>query len=108
MSDWAEKLKIPLRFSMETTAVLKSGVPTRKPEMKSLVLFPLFMLVNTFRPTSEDYNIICKKLIDKHPGLKDSVGSGYVSVYNISLERRVVKQATDEKVSKLLRCVIPN
>ena len=80
MSDWAEKLKILSRFSMETTAALKSGVPTRKARDEIISALSTLMLV----PTFEDYNIICKKLIDKHPGLKDSVGSGYVSVYNIS------------------------
>ena len=30
----------------------------------------------------EDYNIICKKLVEKHTILKDHVGSGFVSAVN--------------------------
>ena len=30
-------------------------------------------------PSSEDYNKICKMLVQKHPILKDTIGNGYVS-----------------------------
>lgn len=38
------------------------------------------ILVYTINPTSNDYNVVCKKLIDKYPALKDSIGNGYVSI----------------------------
>ena len=77
-TDWAEKLVIPSRFSVGTSAALKSGVPTRKARDEIVNSLSTLILVHTIRPTSDDYNIICKKLVEKHPILKDHVGSGYV------------------------------
>ena len=30
-------------------------------------------------PTADDYNTICKLLVQKRPTLKDTIGNGYVS-----------------------------
>ena len=38
------------------------------------------MLVYTKKPTSEQYNYVCSKLIETYPNLRDDIGSsGYVS-----------------------------
>ena len=37
------------------------------------------ILVHTIRPTSEDYNTVCSRLVKKHAVLKDHIGSGFVS-----------------------------
>lgn len=37
------------------------------------------VLVHTMHPTSDDYNILCSRLVKKHAVLKDHIGSGYVS-----------------------------
>lgn len=63
---------------MSTTTALNSGVPTAKARDEIVNALSTIILVHTINPVSRDYNIICKKLIDKHPILKDAVGSGYV------------------------------
>ena len=69
------------RFSKETTGNIAAGVLTQKTREEVVNSLSTLMLVYTIRPTPNDYNIICKRLVDKHPTLKDHAGSGYVSVY---------------------------
>ena len=38
------------------------------------------ILVHTVRPTSDGNNIVCQRLVNEHPSLKDASGSGYVDV----------------------------
>jgi RIO-like serine/threonine protein kinase len=57
------------------------GVPTRKSRDEIVKALSTVMLVHTIHPDANDYNVICKKLVDKHPVLKDHVGSGYVNFY---------------------------
>ena len=77
--DWADKVVIPSRFSIETMKALASGVPTGKARDEVVKALSTLILVYTIRPTSNDYNTICSKLIKRHPVLKDHVGSGFVS-----------------------------
>ena len=72
---------IPSRFSAETNALLKTGMPTRRSRDEIVNALATLILVHTIRPTPNDYNIICKKLVDKHPVLRDHIGSGFVSKY---------------------------
>jgi hypothetical protein len=39
------------------------------------------MLIHTLTPTPDDISVCCKKMISKHPTLKDTNGSGYVSCF---------------------------
>ena len=41
------------------------------------------IMLFTTSPTPEERQIVCKKLIDTHPSLKDSVGSGYVCYFDV-------------------------
>lgn len=77
--DWATKLSIPSQFSVETMSSIKSGVPTRKARDEVINSLATLIMVHTMRPTSNDYNTVCKRLIEKHTALKDNIGSGYVS-----------------------------
>ena len=79
-ADWAGKLAIPSRFSVETNTALTSGVLTRKARDEIVNSLSTLILVHTMHPTADDYNTVCTKLIKKHPILKDHIGSGYVSV----------------------------
>ena len=39
-------------------------------------------MIHTKTPSSEEYNMVCRKLIEKYPKLKDEIGStGYVMSY---------------------------
>ena len=37
------------------------------------------IMMHTMYPSSEQYNVICMKLIEQYPNLKDDIGTGYVS-----------------------------
>ena len=73
-SDWAKQVSIPTRFSAETTSALKNKVTTQKARDEIINV----LLVHTLRPTSDDYNMVCQRFVNKHPSLKDASGSGYV------------------------------
>ena len=77
-ADWAKKLAIPSRFSVETTLALKRGAPNGKARDDIINSVATAMLVHTMHPTGANYNCICQRLVEKHPVLKDSIGSGYV------------------------------
>ena len=78
--DWARKITIPTRFSRETTAALDSGRITRKARDEIVNSLSTLVLVHTMHPTSDDYNVVCSRLVKKHLILKDHIGSGYVSM----------------------------
>ena len=77
--NWAEVLVIPKRFSTETTAAIKSGKLNNKARDEVINALATLMMVHTIKPTSNDYNTICSKLVRAYPLLKDSADSGYVS-----------------------------
>ena len=77
--DWAEHLTLPTRFSIETSGAIESGILTKKSRVEIHNSIATLMLVYTSRPTSNDRDITCRRLIQKYPTLKDSSDSGYVS-----------------------------
>ena len=77
-SDWAKQVSIPTRFSAETTSALKNKVTTQKARDEIINALAALILVHTLHPTSDDYNMVCQRLVNKHPSLKDASGSGYV------------------------------
>ena len=79
--DWAEKIIIPTRFSAETSAALQSGVLFQKARDEIVNSLSTLILVHNIRPTSDDYNTVCNRLIKKHTVLKDHIGSGFVSQF---------------------------
>lgn len=48
-------------------------------EIISAIAVPMYQ--QTMYPRSDEYTIVCKKLVEKYPVLKDSCGNGYVSLY---------------------------
>ena len=79
-------MTIPTRFSAETMKILKNGVPTQKARDEIVSALSTLILVHTTRPDSDDYNTVCRRLVEKHPSLRDASGSGYVcacALYNI-------------------------
>ena len=79
--DWAEHLTLPIRFSKETADAIESGVLTRKTRIEIHNSLATLILVHTCRPTSNDRKIVCRRLIEKYPSLRDSSPSGYVSIF---------------------------
>ena len=39
------------------------------------------IMLYTIKPTPTECSLSCKRLVSKHPGLRDTVGTGYVSFY---------------------------
>ena len=82
-SDWHIQFTIPeLRgFSQHVKDAVRTGVITARARREINLVLRTYMTAHTIRPTSEQYNTICKKLIAKFPKLKDTEGkSKYVSV----------------------------
>lgn len=77
--DWAEKLVIPVRFSAATTKVVEAGVLTKKARIEITTALSTLMLVYTSRPTPSDFTTISRRLVEKHPNLRDKVDGGFVS-----------------------------
>ena len=77
--DWAEHLTLPTRFSKETTGAIESGILTKKARVEIHNAVATLMLVYTSQPTSNDQDVVCRRLIQKYPTLKDSSDSGCVS-----------------------------
>ena len=54
---------------------------TRKTRVEIHNSLATLILVHTCRPTSNDRKIVCRRLIEKYPSLRDSSPSGYVSIF---------------------------
>ena len=79
LTNWAEKLVIPKRFSVVTNESIKSGVLTPKARSEIVHSLATLMMVHTIRPTTDDLNIVCARLIKMYPILKDTMDNGHVS-----------------------------
>ena len=76
--DWAEKISLPTRFSKATSDAIESGVLTRRARVEIHNALATLILVHTSRPNSNDRDVICRRLVNKFPALKDGSPSGYV------------------------------
>ena len=89
-SSWLSKFNIP-QFSKKTQECIKKCHITKgiRTEIISSIAWEVWRY--TQYPSSEEYNAVCKLLIQKYPVLKDTIGNGFVSdtfynnfyVYNI-------------------------
>ena len=79
--------------------MISSGVPTRKARDEIVNALSTLIMVHTIRPSSEDYTIICKKLVEKHPTLKDSLGSGYV-ILIICVILGLLEEKVEDEIKK--------
>ena len=75
--DWAKHLTLPSRFS---SGAIESGILTKRARVEIHNSMVTLMLVHTSRPTSIDRDIVCRRLVQKYPTLKDSSDTGYVSL----------------------------
>lgn len=83
--DWAEVLVLPSRFSTATTVAIETGVLTKSARNEIVDSLATLMLTYTSRPTSQDFTIICRRLMEKYPQLRDMIDEGYVSIKNIDI-----------------------
>ena len=66
MSNWAEKLVVPTRFSSNTMTAMKEGVLTSKARDEIMTSLSTLIMVHTMRPTPDDYTTVCRRLVEKH------------------------------------------
>ena len=78
--NWAGKLNMPKRFSTETMTAIKSGILNNRVRDEIVNSLSTLMMVHTVKPTPEEYNTVCTKLITTYPVLKDNCDNGYVRV----------------------------
>jgi hypothetical protein len=77
--DWAEGLALPTRFSTPTTKAIETGVLTKSARVEIVHSVATLMLMHTSRPTPHDLDTVSRRLIVKHPKLRDTVDKGYGS-----------------------------
>jgi len=64
---------------------VETGDITRKVRIEVVNRVAFAMMEHTTRPTSEEYTVVSRMIVTKHPVLKDSIGNGYVSLCNLKL-----------------------
>lgn len=81
-STWHHQFEIPdlHNFSGIVKTAVETGIVTGLARREIIQVLRTYMLRYTIRPTSEQYQTVCIKLITKYPNLKDTEGdSTYVS-----------------------------
>ena len=58
---------------------------TRKQRIEITEVMAYRILAHTEFPTSAEYNAVCQALVAKFPTTTDSIGTGYVSNFRVSL-----------------------
>lgn len=80
---WHLHFQIPSHFSTRTEEAITRGLLTKGARIEIIQSIAAAMMVHTKNPTSIQYNLVCQKLIEKYPTLKDTIGTtGYVSFYH--------------------------
>lgn len=70
---------MPVRFSAGTNEVVKTGILPKKARVEIVNSLATLMLVHTSRPSPSDLTTVSRRLVEKHPKLKDKVDNGFVS-----------------------------
>lgn len=84
--EWHIDFQIPELdvFSAYVVNAINTGVVTGGARREIVQVLRTYVLAYTSNLTSEHYNTICRKLVDKYPKLQDTEGdSRYVSTINI-------------------------
>ena len=75
---WLKAFQVPDRFSRATTELMKQEIIIDKVRREIVHSIALQMYQHTTYPTSEEYTTVCRRLVEKYPFLKDTVGNGIV------------------------------
>ena len=80
-AEWHLNFVIPeLRtFSQFVTEAVNTGVVTARARREIVQVLRTYITAHTVYPSSEQYKMVCAKLVTKFPNLKDTKGSKYVS-----------------------------
>ena len=79
-SQWHHSFQIPKQFSRRTESAIATGVLSKSVRTEIVQSLSSQIMVYTISPSPEQYNTVCRKLIEQYPSLKDAIGSsGYVS-----------------------------
>ena len=61
---------------------VEEGVLTSKARDEIVKSLSTLMMLHTMTPSTDEYNVLCHRLVQTIPSLKDSVGTGHVSSSN--------------------------
>lgn len=78
IAPWCDTFEMP-RFSRSTQRILLRNEITRSARVEIISCIAREIWRHTEYPTPAEYTHVCMKLIADHPGLKDTIGNGYVS-----------------------------
>jgi len=68
------------KFSRKTQECIESSRISKgvRTDIVSALAYEIWRHVQY--PTPEEYNEVCKRLVEKYPNLRDTIGNGYVSI----------------------------
>ena len=80
-SDWLSTFVIPEHstFSKFVHQAIDTGLVSSRARREIIQTLRTLVLQYTHRPTADQYNGVCLKLIQKYPCFRDEIGSGFVS-----------------------------
>ena len=76
---WVDVLVLPTRFSTATTMTIETGVLTKNARVEIVDSLATLILTHTSWPTPHEFTVICQRLTEKYPKLRDMLDNGYVS-----------------------------
>ena len=87
MGDWHLSFHIPARnsFSNSVQTSIDTGVVSARARREIVQTLRTLVLQYTRYLSSEQYNAVCSSLVQQFPTLKDSIGSGYVSLFQVKV-----------------------
>ena len=83
-SQWLSNFCLP-QFSTKTMQSLEAQKISKGMRIEMVTALAFEIWNHTQYPTGDEYNSVCSILVNKYPFLKDTIGNGYVSVYDISV-----------------------
>ena len=81
-STWHHQFEIPdlNNFSSVVKTAVETGIVTGLARREIIQVLRTYMLKYTIKPTGEQYQTVCSKLVTKYPNLRDTEGESiYVS-----------------------------
>ena len=94
-------------FSQFVTEAVSTGVVTARARREIVQVLHTYITAHTVYPSSEQYKMVCAKLVTKFTNLKDTKGSKYVSAIHQFLSwiqgiRNIKILTVDKEIQKMI------
>jgi hypothetical protein len=85
--DWVESFVIP-RFSRSCIEDISKGIIKKRTRIEIVHTLAQVIWSNTNYPSSSEYTLVCKRLVEAYPVFKDAIGNG-IGSWKIQLRQRL-------------------